>query len=337
MKVLKYLGLGLLGVILLVVIISFFLPRKVHVERSIEISGEPATAFALINNLQKWNQWSPWHKLDTNAKWTFSENVEGTGAWYTWASENKNVGNGKLTILESKPNELIKTQLDFEGMTPAYADYIFTPTENGYKLTWTMDSDMGMNPIGKFFGLMMDAMIGPDYEKGLKALKELAEATPAKETIAGYDFEQREIPTMMIAGIREKVKMSEFSSAKFAGWFGAIGKNLETAKIKPVGPPMAVYYSYDKESTDMEAAMPVESKGKDVGTVKFHELPGSNALVVKFMGDYAKTEHVYNAAFEFMKTKGMEMNGAPMEIYITDPMMEKDTAKWLTEIVFPIK
>ncbi len=337
MKILKTIGIGLLGVIVLLVIISFFLPRKVHVERSIEINGNPQSAFVLINNLKNWEQWSPWHKLDPNTKWTFSETAEGTGAWYNWTSENKNVGNGKLTILESKENEHIKTQLDFEGMSPAFADYIFTPTDNGYKLTWTMDSDMGMNPIGKFFGLMMDAMIGPDYEKGLKSLKELAEAGPQKETIGGFDFEEREMPAMMVAGIAETVKMSDFSSAKFAGWFGSIGKTLETSKIKPVGPPMTIYYRYDKESTDMEAAMPVESKGKDVGTVKFHDIAATKALVVKYMGDYSKTEAVYNAAFEYMGKKGMKENGAPMEIYITDPMMEKDTAKWLTEIVFPIK
>jgi effector-binding domain-containing protein len=337
MKALKNIGIGLLIAILLLVAVSFFLPSKVHIERSIEIKGNPATAFNLINQTKEWKQWSPWHKLDPNANWTFSQQSEGTGAWYAWESEVRNVGSGKLTITNSKPFELISTELQFEKTNPAYADFIFTPTADGYKLTWTMNSDMGINPIGRWFGLFMDKMIGPDYEKGLLAIKEISERIPAKETIAGFDFEQREMQPMIIAGIRETVKMNEFSSAKFANWFGAIGKTLETAKIAPTGPPMAIYYTFENETTDMEAAMPVASMGKDVGMVKFHELPASKTLVVKYLGDYSGTAKVYTAAFEFLKNKGIEMGGAPMELYVTDPMMEKDTAKWLTEIVFPVK
>lgn len=337
MKALKTIGIGLLGVILLLLVVAFFLPSKAHIERSIEIKGNPANAFNLINQTKDWKQWSPWHKLDPNATWTFSEQTEGTGAWYTWKSEVRNVGSGKLTITNSKPYEIIGTELQFEKMTPAHSDFIITPTADGYKLTWTMDSDMGINPISRWFGVFMDQMIGPDYEKGLLAIKEISERIPAKETIAGFDFEQREMQPMMIAGIRETVNMSEFNSSKFANWFGAIGKTLETAKIAPAGPPMAIYYTFDKGTTDMEAAMPVANMGKDVGMVKFHELPACTTLVVKYMGDYSGTAKVYTAAFEYLKTKGMEMGGAPMELYITDPMMEKDTAKWLTEIVFPVK
>lgn len=337
MKTLKTIGIGLIGVILLLLVIAFFLPSKVHIERSIEIKGNPANAYNLINRITEWKQWSPWHKLDTNAKWIYSEQTEGTGAWYTWESEVRNVGSGKLTITNSKPYEIISTALQFEKMTPAHSDFIFTPTTDGYKLTWTMDSDMGLNPIGRWFGVFMDRMIGPDYEKGLQAIKEISERVPEKETIAGFDFEQRDMQALMIAGIRETVKMSEFNSAKFANWFGAIGKTLETGKIAPTGPPMAIYYSFENETSDMEAAMPVSSIGKDVGMVKFHELPACKALVVKYLGDYSGTARVYAATFDYFKTKGIEMVGAPMEIYITDPMMEKDTAKWLTEIVFPVK
>jgi effector-binding domain-containing protein len=337
MKTLKTIGIGLIGVILLLLVIAFFLPSKVHIERSIEIKGNPANAYNLVNRITEWKQWSPWHKLDTNAKWIYSEQTEGTGAWYTWESEVRNVGSGKLTITNSKPYEIISTALQFEKMTPAHSDFIFTPTTDGYKLTWTMDSDMGLNPIGRWFGVFMDRMIGPDYEKGLQAIKEISERVPEKETIAGFDFEQRDMQALMIAGIRETVKMSEFNSAKFANWFGAIGKTLETGKIAPTGPPMAIYYSFENETTDIEAAMPVSSIGKDVGMVKFHELPACKALVVKYLGDYSGTARVYAATFDYFKTKGIEMVGAPMEIYITDPMMEKDTAKWLTEIVFPVK
>ncbi len=337
MKILKKIGIGLLGLILLLVIISFFLPSKVHVSRSLEMKAKPETVFALVNNLKAWDQWSPWHKIDTNSKMVYSDIVEGTNAFYTWNSENPKVGNGKLTILESTAPGYIKTQLDFEGMTPAYAEYFFESTPEGVKVTWTMDSDMGMNPIGKFFGLMMDKMIGPDYEKGLASMKEIAENTVEKVTIAGFDFEERQMEKMFVLGIREKVKIADINSAKFGEWYGIIGQSIAKQKVEMAGPVLSIYYSYDNVNTDVEAAVPVSGNAKDEGNVKYHELPATKALVVKYYGNYSNIEPVYNAAFEYIGKQGMKSNGAPMEMYITDPGMEKDTAKWLTEVVFPIQ
>ena len=337
MKIIKIIGI----VILLLVIVAYLLPAKVHVERSLQMNCSPEAAFTLVNDLKQWDKWSPWHGMDPNTQWEFSgEQAIGAGAWYTWKSEHPKVGNGKLTIMEVKANEYIKTQMEFEGMSPASAEYFFTPNDSGILVRWTMDSDMGMNPIARYMGLMMDKFVGTDYEKGLAKMKEVAEssisATSAAQ-ILGYATDMREMQATVIAGIREVVKFSDLNSAKFGNWFMAIGATLGKQKMEPIGPPMTVYYSYEKESSDMEAAMPVAQAGKDDGAVKFHELPASKILVVKYYGDYSKTEPVYYAAFDYIKKNNLEPNGFPMEVYVTDPMMEKDTAKWLTEIIFPVK
>jgi effector-binding domain-containing protein/uncharacterized protein YndB with AHSA1/START domain len=337
MKILKIIGI----VVLLIIIVSFLIPAKVHVERSLQMNANAASVFPLVNDLKQWEKWSPWHGIDPKTTWEFSgETAIGSGAWYTWKSEHKDVGNGKLTILEIKENEYIKTQMDFEGMGSSYAEYFFTPNDSGVLVKWTLDTDMGMNPIARYIGLFMDGMIGKDYEKGLAKMKEVAEAAPAggdAATIMGFNFEMREMPATVVAGIRETVKFTDLSGEKFGNWFATIGKTLGANKMEPIGSPMTIYYAYETASADMEAAMPVAAKGKDEGTVKFHELPGSKVLVVKYYGDYSKTEPVYYAAFDYIKNNKMENNGYPMEIYVTDPMMEKDTAKWLTEIVFPVK
>lgn len=337
MKIIKKIGIVLLGIILLVVIISFFLPRKVHVERSLEMKATPEAAFALVNNLKAWEEWSPWHDIDTNMVLTYSEVAEGPNSFYGWTSDNKNVGNGKLIILETKEFELIKTQLNFEDMDPSYADFIFEKTAEGVKVTWTMDSDMGYNPIGRFFGLMMDKMIGPDYEKGLAKMKEVAERVPEHVTIAGFEFEERMMDKMSVMGIREKLKVTEISSDKFGQWFAAIGKSISKAKVTMAGAPMSIYYSFDNVNTDIEAAIPIAGEGKDDGNVKYHEIPASKALVVKYYGNYGGVEPVYNEAFAYISKQGMKTSGPPMEVYVTDPGTEKDTTKWLTEIVFPIQ
>src|SRR3989338_8452512 len=87
-------------------------PSEFQVTRSATLSASPSTVFPHVNNLSKWNAWSPWAKLDPNAKETFEGPAEGEGAVMKWAGD-KNVGEGIMTITESRPNELVRFRLEF--------------------------------------------------------------------------------------------------------------------------------------------------------------------------------------------------------------------------------
>ena len=60
-------------------------------------------------------------------------------------------------------------------------------------------------------------------------------------------------------------------------------------------------------------------------------------LVVSYMGPYEGTPAGHEAAETYIKTNNLEVIGAPWEKYVTDPMTEKDSTKWLTEICYPVK
>ncbi|MEM6722818.1 MAG: SRPBCC family protein [Bacteroidota bacterium] len=165
----------LIGIILLVALTQL-LPAKIRVERSLFMAAPAATIFSLVNNLEKWPSWMPWAKFDPTTKYEFFNGGIGKGAYYTWDSTHKKVGNGKLTILESEPNSHLKTQLDFGNQpNPGYGGWRFEETEGGTNVTWSMDADMGRNPIGRVFGLFFDKMLGPQFEEGLQNLKDKVE------------------------------------------------------------------------------------------------------------------------------------------------------------------
>ncbi len=175
-KILKWIGLFLLSLLL----ISFFLPSKSHVERSAILKAPAAVIHKSIADLHQWPNWSPWIRMDTNIVLEYQNNLVGKGASYSWKS--KIVGNGKLEIIEDSP-ELIKAKMDFDGMGISFGTYTLKNEGEGTKVTWSIDSEgEGMpfyfKPISKYFNLMMDKMIGPDFEKGLKNMKEVAEAMP---------------------------------------------------------------------------------------------------------------------------------------------------------------
>jgi hypothetical protein len=96
MKILKRILFIVIGLVLLLAIIGLFLPKTSRLERSITIKSKAEVPFELINNLKEWEKWSPWNGMDTATVWVFSENYIGKDAYYTWSSENKNVGKGKM-------------------------------------------------------------------------------------------------------------------------------------------------------------------------------------------------------------------------------------------------
>lgn len=341
MKILKTIGLVLAGLLFLIVLISVFLPSTYHVERSIVINKKPAVPFGLIKNFKDWNQWSPWHARDTQMQILYSETTGEIGSWYQWESSNPDVGRGKMTITKLAENQLIEMAFSFDDMDPEAVTFKFEPAGDGVKITWAMDGGCSGMPWywvvpGKYFGLMMDKFIGPDYEKGLNNLKTISETMPDAETIAGFEIEYRNLNPMLISGIRSKIKTSEMTSAAFAKWFAMLSQELSQQNIEPAGPPMSIYHEYGPKEVDIEAVIPVKSIGTNKGPVAFRVLTPTNTMVVKYFGDYNNVEMVYIAAYDYLKQHGKSSTGAPMEIYVTDPGMEKDTAKWLTEIVFPL-
>jgi hypothetical protein len=126
--------------------------------------------------LHKWDAWSPWAKLDPNAKHSFEGAEAGVGAAMSWDG-NKKIGAGKLTITESRANESVGFRLEFIRPFKATntAEFIFNRVGNQTEVVWSMSGKS--NLFFKVFGLFMncDDMAGRDFEKGLASLKAIAE------------------------------------------------------------------------------------------------------------------------------------------------------------------
>jgi Polyketide cyclase / dehydrase and lipid transport len=174
----------LLGiVIVLVVIVGVFCivvalqPTHYTIERSATVNAPASVVFAQVNDFHKWEAWSPWAKTDPNMKQTYEGAPEGVGAVYTWAG-NSEVGEGKMTILESHPSDLVKIKLEFIKPFAAIdaTNFTFTPQGNQTNVKWTLSGDNSF--VGKAFGLFMsmDKMVGGDFEKGLAKMKQISEA-----------------------------------------------------------------------------------------------------------------------------------------------------------------
>jgi len=179
----KKIFIGIAAVIVVFVIVVAMQPANFRVTRSATIGAPPATVFAQVNDFHKWDAWSPWAKLDPAMKQTHEGHTEGTGAIYSWVG-NKDVCEGRMTITESKPNELIRIKLEFIKPFAAVntTEFTFKGDTNQTTVNWDMTGEK--NFISKAFCLFMsmDKMVGGDFEKGLAQLKSVAEEAAKKNT-----------------------------------------------------------------------------------------------------------------------------------------------------------
>jgi len=172
---LKKVLITLLVIIAALAVIIAMQPAEFRVSRSITIPAPAATVFEQVNDFHKWDAWSPWAKLDPAMKKSHEGAPAGVGAMYSW-SGNDQVGEGRMTLTESRPSERIRIKLEFLKSFAATntAEFDFKADGNQTVVTWSM---FGTNNVmAKAFGLFMnmDRLVGGDFEKGLAQLKAVA-------------------------------------------------------------------------------------------------------------------------------------------------------------------
>ena len=173
--------LAIVGVVLVVVVAGILIyaatkPNDFRVQRTLAIKAPPEKLFAMIADLHGWAAWSPYEKKDPAMKRSFAGAPSGKGAIYEWDG-NKNVGKGRMEVLESTPPAKVVIKLDFFSPFEAHntAEFTLVPQGDTTTVTWAM---YGPSPyISKVMGTLMDMdkMIGTDFAAGLVNLKALAE------------------------------------------------------------------------------------------------------------------------------------------------------------------
>ena len=167
-------------------------PDDFRISRSAKMLAPPSAVFTQVNDYHNWDAWSPWAKLDPNAKATFEGPTSGEGAVFAW-SGNDEVGVGRQTIVESRPDELVRIKLEFEKPFKATstAEFTFKPEGDQTLVTWSM---FGKNDfMGKAISLFMDCdkMVGGEFEKGLANLKAIVEKAPSDSQTAASDAQTK--------------------------------------------------------------------------------------------------------------------------------------------------
>ncbi len=167
-----------LGVIVVgFVVLVALRPSEYRVARTAIIAAPAPAVFAQVNDFHRWGAWNPWAQIDPAMKQAYDGAPAGPRAIYTWAGNNE-VGEGRMTLTESRPSELIRIKLEFlrPFAATSTAEFAFKPEGDRTAVTWSMTGDV--NFMAKVIHLFMDMdrMIGGNFEKGLAQMKSVVEA-----------------------------------------------------------------------------------------------------------------------------------------------------------------
>ena len=175
-KIIAGVAIVLVAAIAVVLVLAATKPDTFRIERSAAINAPPEKIFAVLSDLRQWGGWSPWEKKDPDMKRSFSGAERGKGAVYGWEGD-KNVGTGRMEILEATAPSKIVIKLDFIKPFEAHntAEFTLTPQGHATNVHWQMHGPATlMSKVAHVF-IDVEKMVGADFEAGLASLKQLTE------------------------------------------------------------------------------------------------------------------------------------------------------------------
>ena len=317
--------------------VGLVLPKTAHVERSIAINAPPVMVFTVLNGFRQFDRWSPWADIDPNAKTTIEGPEAGVGAKMSW-SGNAEVGSGSQEILESTSPSHIKVRLTFGDFGGDFiATYTLTPEGQGTKVVWSFDADYGSSVVGRYFGLLSDSMLGPDYEKGLGRLKAFVESLPRA------DFSRLQFETT--ASAAEPLVLLAARSANDANAigvalgvaYGRLSGYIAVSGLKQVAPPIAIYYGERDGALSLDAAIPVDrADAAPTQPIRAGRTFEGRVVRAVHRGDYSGLPAAREQVLAYLATAGFTQDGPMWEQYVSDPG-NTPVAELITNIFVPIR
>jgi len=321
----------ILALAALLAAIGFLLPKEQHVERSLQLKASPEVIQPYLTTPRLFNSWSPWAGIDPNTTYSYSGPDNGVGAKMAWSSNSREVGTGVQEVTAVSADR-VDLKLDFGAQGVATSYYLLEPNEQGTKVTWGFDADMGINPMARWMGMMMDKMVGEKYVEGLNKLNAVTlktmetqqkSMTASKATLRLVDTET----TTILFTRGEATSDTNAISAALAPAFNKLMEFAQANQIEVIGMPLAINEEYDAEADiyRFSAGLPINAAA--AADIEVTEEVGLNAtyngraVQAEHIGSYANLQQTYKKIDDYIANNNLTKSGFSWEHYVTDPTL----------------
>jgi len=306
------------------------------VKRSIIVDRSNKEVFNLVQDFNNWTIWSPWLCMEPDAK----VNITGSGKLvddtYSWKGEL--VGEGTITHVNIESKKMIEQSIVFKKPMKSKSSVYWqfsNENDSSTTVTWGMKGEMPF--FLRFMTKMMEPMIGMDYERGLKMIKELAEKgyVASKVEIVGID----DVSEMAYFGKKVDCTMDEVNESMHST-FTDLTDYARQKSLKYSG-SLSIYHKFDFVKGDCEYTAALISSDTLLVVKPYYSniMPAVKALKIKFIGDYKHLGNAWAAGMSYMQTHNLKESKEvdPYEVYVNNPINEHDSRKLITEVYIPIK
>lgn len=325
MKFIKYLVIVILGLIAIYVIACFASNKVSEVVVKKEIDADINKVFMAVNDFNHYQHWNEWARQDSaaNFKVIGSNNI---GDKYEWQGEV--VGNGYLEKVSFNKNQNIHNKMEFIQPFQSEGDdlWAFESSGNKTNVTWTTKTEAPwyMRPV---MGLMLTGTM----DKGLSNMEEYVALMPENKN---GKFTKEMMYETKYVGIRKKIAAKDVGE-NLASSYAALGQFCAENNLEMSGMPMAIYYTWENDSTDMVAAFPINQVIEGNDMIDYGVINQCDVISTTHFGSYESSGESHEAMYGYFQKNNLEMEGPAIEIYLNDPA-EVEAAELQTKIIYPI-
>lgn len=324
----------------------FLLPNALDVTRTVTIDRPRAAVFAMANDLRIFKEWSPYYARDPRGQFTFSGEGPGPGQAMNWASNVREVGTGRITIVRSAPNREIETILQLGDRATLNGRLMIRQTETGNSAVgWSVSAacrEGWINVPCRYMNLVLGRSIERELDDGLARLKTLAEQLPP------VDFEGLAPEFVNVAAQPFVFSSAQTSTADQAEVDRALSMGVEAVRtfmtefsLTPAGPLVRQTTQWDASEQRMSFNVGYPYSGPrplTVVNVQIGETPSGRAMKVLHVGPRAAMQDTYAKAYAYLQAHRISLReeGLPWEVVLADGA-ESDPASTRIEIYIPLQ
>jgi effector-binding domain-containing protein/carbon monoxide dehydrogenase subunit G len=326
------------AILLLFVIVGVFLPSSVRVSRETQMDAPAATVFALVSDVTRFREWSPWTAHLAPGEVVVEGSHRGPGATIRWKSQAN--GEGRLTVADITPSSRIVAELALGGRDAANSAFTVEETGGRTHVLWSFESDLGMNLIARYLRPFSTRRVARDYEKGLADLKSLAETLPRA------DFSELQIEHVLVESApiayvtTSSVPSTTAISEAMGEAFFDVLRFMDRNGLKEVGAPLSITRVFSGSRVVFDAAIPVqgvtEHTPESGDGVRLGTSYGGSALRATHIGSYGDLARTHEKVAAYLAAYGIERNGDAWESYESDPARTAES-ELVTYVYYPIE
>lgn len=321
-----------------IVAIGLILPASPRVDRVAIIDAPPATVFSLLNDFRQVNKWSPYSEDDPNARVDISGPPSGVGATVAWSG--RIIGQGSQTIIESTEFERIVSNVSVHDKITTTDEISMEDVGGKTRVTWRRHRHFGLNLAGRYFGMILGGIHGPQLEQDIAHLANMAERLPQAD-FGDLEIEQIHVEMSDIAYVTttsepEAAAMSTAMSDSFFDILEFIKRN----NLAEAGAPISITRTFSGAKLVFDAGIPVRgltsSTPRTENAVKLGKTYEGLVIRARHIGAYATLGTTHNKIAAYLAARGIIRNGDAWESYVSDPN-RADESGLITYIYYPIR